>query len=517
MTNQTPMVMLNRKDKIKRLMAEMSKGLFEREDQIKLLMLAALAGEHVLLIGPPGTAKSELAKRLKSVFVEANYFERLLTRFSVPEELFGPLSIQALEQDQYKRLTSGYLPEASVAFIDEIFKANSAILNSLLTLLNEREFDNGNRRVSVPLISVVAASNELPEGEELNALYDRFMLRSFVHPVSDDSFTKLLNLTGEVCDPELNIRLKLEDLKEIQQLAGKVALSPSVEELCSDFRRYLAQENIVVSDRRWRKVVKLMKVSAFTSGQTQVTNYDAWILPHCLWNKPEQFEALEEIYQKSAAIKGDFNLVSFSKVLAIWEEKLKRDKAEQRQKYDERGRPLYLDEKGKETTNQKGKVHKQNSEGELLYKDSYNGNVTTNRKTRSYDSQQNSPIFEDVEFEKVMELFRHSDSHIKGRLDEVGKLKSQIQIQIEALQEQLSSAESVFSSHLWLDEAMLPTITASLESALTHTQELLKRVNKVIKGFEALPREQPLSLSDAFEQDSVNEDEEEAIEGELCD
>ncbi|MGX2952993.1 AAA family ATPase [Shewanella sp. JL219SE-S6] len=359
MTNQTPTVTLNRKDKIKRLMAEMSKGLFEREDQVKLLMLAALAGEHVLLIGPPGTAKSELAKRLKSVFVEANYFERLLTRFSVPEELFGPLSIQALEQDQYKRLTSGYLPEASVAFIDEIFKANSAILNSLLTLLNEREFDNGNRRVSVPLISIVAASNELPEGEELNALYDRFMLRSFVGPISDASFTKLLNLTGdEVCDPELDIRLKLEDLKEIQQLAGKVALSSSVEELCGDFRRYLAQENIVVSDRRWRKIVKLMKVSAFTSGQTQVTNYDAWILPHCLWNKPEQLPGLQDVYQRAVAISGTVCAERISKALTIWESRLTVDASKREQKYDAQGRPLFISDKNNETIQSKGKVQK---------------------------------------------------------------------------------------------------------------------------------------------------------------
>lgn len=275
MKNLTPISQRSRKEKITCLINEMNNGLLERNEQVKLMLLAALAGEHVLLIGPPGTAKSELAKRLKSIFVEASYFERLLTRFSVPEELYGPLSIQALEEDKYKRLTSGYLPDASVAFIDEIFKANSAILNSLLTLLNEREFDNGNRRYKVPLISVVAASNELPEGEELSALYDRFMLRSFVAPVSNESFEDLLTLGGAACDPELEIRLKLEDLTEVQQLSEKVLLPSSVIELCKAFREHLQREDIYVSDRRWRKVIKLMKVSAFTAGMNEVSNYDA--------------------------------------------------------------------------------------------------------------------------------------------------------------------------------------------------------------------------------------------------
>ena len=248
MNTQTLIPTNSRKERICRLMESMNNGLLERNEQVKLLLLAALAGEHVLLLGPPGTAKSELAKRLRGAFVEANYFERLLTRFSVPEELFGPLSIQALEQDSYKRLTSGYLPEASVAFIDEIFKGNSAILNSLLTLLNERQFDNGNRRYQVPLISVVAASNELPDGEELSALYDRFMLRSFVKPVTDQAFEELLTLIGSTYAPELSDRLRIEELAEVQALSEKVSLSSAVVELCKEFRCYLVSEKIYVSD-----------------------------------------------------------------------------------------------------------------------------------------------------------------------------------------------------------------------------------------------------------------------------
>ena len=143
------------------LLGQLESGLVERRRQVRLALLVALAGEHTLLIGPPGTAKSELARRLHLAFADARYFERLLTRFSVPEELFGPLSLEALEDDRYERLIDGYLPTASIAFLDEVFKANSAILNALLTLLNEREFDNGTQRLKAPLISVVAASNDV--------------------------------------------------------------------------------------------------------------------------------------------------------------------------------------------------------------------------------------------------------------------------------------------------------------------------------------------------------------------
>lgn len=512
MDNQELVPATSRKQKIVRLMAQMNKGLLERDEQVRLVMLAALAGEHVLLLGPPGTAKSELAKRLHSVFFEANYFERLLTRFSVPEELFGPLSIQALEEDKYKRITSGYLPEASVAFIDEIFKANSAILNSLLTLLNERQFDNGNRRYAVPLVSVVAASNELPEGEELSALYDRFMLRSFVRPVSDESFEQILNLEGGECDPDLSDRLKVEDLVEVQRMAEKVRLSTSVIELCKAFRQHLAVANIYVSDRRWRKIVKLMKVSAFTSGYDEVSNYDAWILPHCLWEEPGQFYDLQNLYKKSIAIDGEFSPHRVSKMLNAWEDRLTQEKGAKNQKLDRKGRPLFVNENGNATVKSSARLHKKDADGDFLYFDQRSNEETTLEESR-YSTSKNEAVMIDVTFEPALESASYSQSHINGRLREIEDLKEKIELHILTLDDQLKATWSIFDSHLWVDKSLRKEITSSIEKANEHSEQLLSRAQKLVKGFANLPREDEVLIND---EEADEADDNEAFKGELC-
>src|SRR5512138_733909 len=161
---------------LQQLRADLHGRFPERREVIDGALAAVLAGEHVLLLGPPGTAKSALVRAIAQAF-GGHYFERLLTKFSTPEELFGPISLKALEQDRYARVVTDKLPEAQFAFVDEVFKANSSILNSLLAAMNERVFHNDGAPLAMPLVSLFGASNELPDGKELEALFDRFLLR----------------------------------------------------------------------------------------------------------------------------------------------------------------------------------------------------------------------------------------------------------------------------------------------------------------------------------------------------
>src|SRR5207237_8036528 len=173
-------------EKLKKSRDELRQTFLERADLIDGALAALLSSNHVLVIGPPGHAKSMLSDERFRRVEGADYFQWLLTRFTTPEEIFGAVSLKALEQDDYRRVTTRKLPDAHIAFLDEIFKANSSILNAILTLINERLFHNGKEVAPVPLLTLFVASNELPEEEELTALYDRFLVRFGVNSIVED-------------------------------------------------------------------------------------------------------------------------------------------------------------------------------------------------------------------------------------------------------------------------------------------------------------------------------------------
>ncbi|MFT3840785.1 MAG: AAA family ATPase [Myxococcaceae bacterium] len=266
------------------LRAELLKTFPERQHVIDGSLSAVLAGEHVLLLGPPGTAKSALVRVLAQAF-GGSYFERLLTKFSTPEELFGPVSLKGLESDKFARVITGMLPESEFAFVDEVFKANSAILNSLLTLVNERLFHNDGKPVPVPLVTMFGASNELPEGKELEALFDRFALRFEVNYLLRPQHLREVLVAPE---PKLSTGLDMKALRAAQAEVTKVKVTDDTVDALISIREACKAEGIVASDRRWKKSLKLVQASAWLANEKQTSPQDLVLLADALWREPKE-------------------------------------------------------------------------------------------------------------------------------------------------------------------------------------------------------------------------------------
>ena len=321
-------------ERFKLLLQEMNRGIYEKNTEISLSLLAALAGESVILLGPPGVAKSMVARQLKTAFRDAQSFEYLMSRFSTPDEIFGPVSIQKLKtSDTYERAVEGYLPTADVVFLDEIWKAGPAIQNTLLTVINEKIFRNGNREMHLPLKLLVAASNELPaKGEGLEALWDRFVIRIESRPIkleknframlleSHADFSRSTRALGhadfsgstgglghaDFADNADSSDLKItgEEYAEWAEKICKIGVKEEVLDAISAIRKSLRavnvdeaaeRRNIYVSDRRWKNIVRLLRTSAFMQDREKVDICDLLPIYHCLWQEPEERDAIRSI------------------------------------------------------------------------------------------------------------------------------------------------------------------------------------------------------------------------------
>ena len=266
-----------------------------KDEIIDLLGICLIAKENAFLLGPPGTAKSAIIRLLSSCIQDGKNFEYLLTRFTEPNEIFGPFDIRKLKEGELVTNTDGMMPEASMVFLDEIFNANSAILNSLLMALNERIFRRGKETRKLPVLMFVGASNQLPEDEALNALLDRFLIRIECDYVDTDLLEEVL-LSGwrlDNAEEQEKPSVTPTEIIELQRLSKKVDLSP-IRKQYVDLVHNLRNTGIKVSDRRAVKIQNLLAASALTCGRSEAIPSDLWVLKY-IWDTEEQIEILAGI------------------------------------------------------------------------------------------------------------------------------------------------------------------------------------------------------------------------------
>lgn len=322
----------NKHDRIEKLLDVLGSGLYEKETAVKLGLLTALAGESMFMLGAPGCAKSMITRRIKEAFKADNkdgvkYFETLLNQFTSPEEVFGNISLKALngelpdengnKKEEYRRLTEGMLPEADIAFLDEIWKASPAILNTLLTIVNERKFHNGSKVMNVPLKALFAASNELPaKGKGLEALYDRFIFRLPVDFIkNEDDFFEMIDQPAheefKLNDEDKKLLISNTELKEWSKEIDKVTLSEVSKQVISAIRKEMTLLNDAMSDedkkngelfevgdRRWKKIAHILKTSAFLNDRNEVDLMDCSLIENCIWRTEKQQKKAKEIVEK---------------------------------------------------------------------------------------------------------------------------------------------------------------------------------------------------------------------------
>ena len=317
-------------DRIQKLIELIGNGLYEKDEAVRLGLLTAFAGESMFMLGAPGCAKSMVTRRIKEAFAaegneKVKYFETLLNQFTTPEEVFGNISLKALNgelpetngKEEYRRLTEGMLPEADIAFLDEIWKASPAILNTLLTIINERKFHNGSKVMKVPLKGLFAASNELPaKNKGLEALYDRFIFRVLVDFIQNENdFFEMISQPAAdeftLSEDEKELLVTSKELKEWAKEIDKVTLSEVSKNVITAIRKEMILQNekmteedkkngeeFEVGDRRWKKIAHILKTSAFLNDREEVDLMDCSLIENCIWGTEKQQKLARDIVEK---------------------------------------------------------------------------------------------------------------------------------------------------------------------------------------------------------------------------
>lgn len=283
--------------RMRAISGELSDRFYERGDVVRTLVVALLAGQHSLVLGPPGTAKSELARELTGRVEGASYWEILLSKFTAPTRMFGPIDVAALARGEYRQVYDGRATTAHIAFIDEIFKCSTAALNETLGYLNERIYhpENGGEPIRCPLIGAITASNELPSGDDTAAIYDRLLVRIEVGYLEDPSnFAALVRSAVSRPAAPARTTIGLAALQHaVTEAVPAVEVPDAVVDAVCTLRAALRRRELIASDRRWRQAVRLIQASAYFDGRRTAAETDLSVLTHVLWNSPAERPTVE--------------------------------------------------------------------------------------------------------------------------------------------------------------------------------------------------------------------------------
>jgi len=518
---------LDIKKRIAYLLKQLNDGLFEKEKVVGLAFLSAIAGESIFLLGPPGVAKSMAARRLKYAFKDAKSFEYLMGKFSTPDEVFGPVSISKLkDEDKYERLTENYLPGANIVFLDEIWKSSPPIQNSLLTVLNEKIYRNGDQVFKVNIRGLISASNELPlKGEGLEAIYDRFLIRLMVGGIEDeDLFNRMITMKGKMDEDSLidkKMRITDEEYERWEDEIDEVEVPNHILGLIHHVRKILAQRNVTadesrqiyVSDRRWRKITRLLRSSAYLNGRKKVIVMDCFLIQDCIWDREDEIKESYDLVLGCIASFGYRKLVNLSMLteeLDTLKEEIRSETQEvlieqvevKKVTKDDKGQEYYklMDFWGESAvfirTSDFEKVKKEEKAFIPIFEEAARSfrpfqtaeiefktdlQIENKGKESSFDTEQ-TEVEKVISKEPSQAMIRIWDTQIKLLLDTCEK-------QLEALEKQKQEDEVHMDDHLFLSEEYSQHVFQGLDQTMHDLLDMKLEIEKTRHAYESMVKD----------------------------